>query len=199
MVMLNGSKQQFGSKNLAKMHDRINKRTKPCWNHIGNTHAITLFLSYSQGPDVSGSLCMKWWGPLSLAGLSIWQIQDLERYADRIWCVFGTCLRMRKGHDSFTTYQTFFTENHGAENHMCTVFSLYIIYSCIGHRGSHLASFELLECLCCLWSFMREHTYTPDWVFKNSTWVCLKMLCTPKPNGFADHDPVFKWLFHWEY
>ena len=19
------------------------------------------------------------------------------------------------------------------------------------------------------------------------------------PNGFADHDPVFKWLFHWEY
>ena len=30
-------------------------------------------------------------------------------------------------------------------------------------------------------------------------WVCLKMLCTPKPNGFADHYPVFKWLFHWEY
>ena len=25
------------------------------------------------------------------------------------------------------------------------------------------------------------------------------MLCTPKPNGFADHYPVFKWLFHWEY
>ena len=20
-------------------------------------------------------------------------------------------------------------------------------------------------------------------------WVCLKMLCTPKPNGFADHYP----------
>ena len=32
-----------------------------------------------------------------------------------------------------------------------------------------------------------------------SIWVCLKMLCTPKPNGFADHYPVFKWLFHWEY
>ena len=31
-------------------------------------------------------------------------------------------------------------------------------------------------------------------------WVCLKMLCTPfLPNGFADHYPVFKWLFHWEY
>ena len=30
-------------------------------------------------------------------------------------------------------------------------------------------------------------------------WVCLKMLCTPTPNGFADHYPVFKWLFHWEY
>ena len=22
---------------------------------------------------------------------------------------------------------------------------------------------------------------------------------TPKPNGFADHYPVFKWLFYWEY
>ena len=30
-------------------------------------------------------------------------------------------------------------------------------------------------------------------------WVCLKMLCTPTPNGFADHYPVFTWLFHWEY
>ena len=26
-----------------------------------------------------------------------------------------------------------------------------------------------------------------------------KMLCTPKPNGFADHYPYEKWLFHWEY
>ena len=34
---------------------------------------------------------------------------------------------------------------------------------------------------------------------ETSIWVCLKMLCTPKPNGFADHYPVFKWLFHWEY
>ena len=30
-------------------------------------------------------------------------------------------------------------------------------------------------------------------------WMCLKMLCTPTPNGFADHYPVFKWLFHWGY
>ena len=30
-------------------------------------------------------------------------------------------------------------------------------------------------------------------------WVCLKIEKTPKPNGFADHYPVFKWLFHWEY
>ena len=30
-------------------------------------------------------------------------------------------------------------------------------------------------------------------------WVCLKMLCTPKPNGFADHYPYETWLFHWEY
>ena len=25
------------------------------------------------------------------------------------------------------------------------------------------------------------------------------MLCTPKPNGFADHYPYEKLLFHWEY
>ena len=31
-------------------------------------------------------------------------------------------------------------------------------------------------------------------------WVCLKMLCSPKPNGFADHYPYyFIGLFHWEY
>ena len=31
-------------------------------------------------------------------------------------------------------------------------------------------------------------------------WVCLKMSCThQKPNGFADHYPVSKWLFHWGY
>ena len=30
--------------------------------------------------------------------------------------------------------------------------------------------------------------------------VCLKMLCThQKPNGFADHYPYEKWLFHWIY
>ena len=30
-------------------------------------------------------------------------------------------------------------------------------------------------------------------------WVCLKMSCTPKANGFADHYPYEKWRFHWEY
>ena len=29
------------------------------------------------------------------------------------------------------------------------------------------------------------------------SWVCLKMLCTPKPNGYNDYIPI-KWLFHWE-
>ena len=27
-----------------------------------------------------------------------------------------------------------------------------------------------------------------------ATWVCLKMSCTPKANGFADHYPYEKWL-----
>ena len=31
-------------------------------------------------------------------------------------------------------------------------------------------------------------------------WVCLKMVSTPLyPNGFHDHYPYEKWLFHWEY
>ena len=30
-------------------------------------------------------------------------------------------------------------------------------------------------------------------------WVCLKMVSTPKANGFADHYPYKKWLFPWEY
>ena len=31
------------------------------------------------------------------------------------------------------------------------------------------------------------------------SWVCLKIVYPIVPNGFADHYPVFKWLFHWEY
>ena len=30
-------------------------------------------------------------------------------------------------------------------------------------------------------------------------WVCLKIVYPIVPNGFHDHYPVFKWLFHWEY
>ena len=30
-------------------------------------------------------------------------------------------------------------------------------------------------------------------------WVCLKIVYPIVPNGFADHDPYEKWLFHWEY
>ena len=31
-------------------------------------------------------------------------------------------------------------------------------------------------------------------------WVLLKMVENPfVPNGFADHYPYEKWLFHWEY
>jgi len=30
-------------------------------------------------------------------------------------------------------------------------------------------------------------------------WVCLKIVYPFLPNGFADHYPKNKWLFHWEY
>ena len=33
----------------------------------------------------------------------------------------------------------------------------------------------------------------------DSIWVCLKIVYPEKPNGFADHYPVSKWLFHWGY
>ena len=39
----------------------------------------------------------------------------------------------------------------------------------------------------------------PGEMLGSAIWVCLKMLCSPKPNGFADHSPYEKWLFHWEY
>ena len=32
-----------------------------------------------------------------------------------------------------------------------------------------------------------------------STWVCLKIVYPIVPNGFADHYPYEKLLFHWEY
>ena len=36
--------------------------------------------------------------------------------------------------------------------------------------------------------------YIMIWWYYGDIWVCLKMLCTPTPNGIADHYPVFKWL-----
>ena len=32
-----------------------------------------------------------------------------------------------------------------------------------------------------------------------SIWVCLKIVYPIVPNGFADHYPYEKWLFHWGY
>ena len=34
---------------------------------------------------------------------------------------------------------------------------------------------------------------------QETTWVCLKIVYPFLPNGFADHYPYYKWLFHWEY
>ena len=47
------------------------------------------------------------------------------------------------------------------------------------------------------WFFQTNFTKIA-WSLVN-LWVCLKMLGTPKPNGFADHYPNKTWLFHWEY
>ena len=46
-----------------------------------------------------------------------------------------------------------------------------------------------------LGSFGSAKVLSPeDLLFKVQKWVCLKMLCTPKANGFADHYPYEKWL-----
>ena len=55
----------------------------------------------------------------------------------------------------------------------------------------------------CTWIFPAKKT-TPCRVdsrcdFPILIWVCLKIVYPEKPNGFADHYPVFKWLFHWEH
>ena len=36
-------------------------------------------------------------------------------------------------------------------------------------------------------------------IYPDQIWLCLKIVYPIVPNGFADHYPVFKWLFHWEY
>ena len=38
----------------------------------------------------------------------------------------------------------------------------------------------IVSCECARWYFQR---------LLEIIWVCLKMLCTPKPNGFHDHYP----------
>ena len=56
--------------------------------------------------------------------------------------------------------------------------------------------FEALSRSCGTSSFCLSKA--PAVVFRRpwKIWVCLKMSCTPTPNGFADHYPYFLWLFH---
>ena len=91
---------------------------------------------------------------------------------------------------------------------------LYIYVSnwiCLFHDGWHNSGYP--------WFFYQQsattknnkyiqiqQTYIPSdqWPFQDPKlevptiykpiWVCLKMLCTPKPSGFADHYPYEKWL-----
>ena len=45
----------------------------------------------------------------------------------------------------------------------------------------------------------RRDVLSAGWSTEQDIWVCLKMVSTPKANGFADHYPYEKWLFHWGY
>ena len=90
----------------------------------------------------------------------------------------------------------------------CTQNSIYMILSLflnIFFTTSHCNS-EVSQCrrqaTPCGHAFhkdpIRGHRATGSWLGENANgrteenttmWVCLKMLCTPKPNGFADHYP----------
>ena len=52
--------------------------------------------------------------------------------------------------------------------------------------------YSITEYNCAWWIYAVEFqdlpSMAPD-VVGFEIWVCLKMLCTPKPNGFADHYP----------
>ena len=38
-----------------------------------------------------------------------------------------------------------------------------------------------------------------NWPWEIHMGLVMKIVYPKKPNGFADHYPVFKWLFHWGY
>ena len=61
-----------------------------------------------------------------------------------------------------------------------------------------MVSYSLLFPVVNVYVFWRFYFFRPtQWP---SVWIAyVWKWCTPKPNGFADHYPVFKWLFHWEY
>ena len=51
-----------------------------------------------------------------------------------------------------------------------------------------------------IWLLLIYHGYESPFILR-VIWVCLKIISVPlhTPNGFADHYPVSKWLFHWGY
>ena len=66
----------------------------------------------------------------------------------------------------------------------------------LSHKSSKNMTSELAW-TCTEWPIQLYSTN--QWKSIYAMWMCLKMSCTPKPNGFADHYPYEKWLFHWEY
>ena len=69
----------------------------------------------------------------------------------------------------------------------------YPAYS-ISKNTKHLSD---LPCRLFVWD-------SQEWMVKSSPTinymgVSENVVCPIVPNGFADHYPVFKWLFHWEY
>ena len=109
------------------------------------------------------------------------------------------------------------SEKHGQSvdeiKHRSITLYLYYIYMIISiyTYSVYLGCWSLLYlgfCLCNGWAQWcpaliatpsASSTPATSWKWPVGMWVCLKMLCTPKPNGFADHYPYEKWLFHWEY
>ena len=60
-----------------------------------------------------------------------------------------------------------------------------MLHSCTGWTMSGQPGYIILSLL----QIGRPDDHGIDRFLASIMWVCLKMLCTPKPNGFADHYP----------
>ena len=78
-------------------------------------------------------------------------------------------------------------------NSMVLIFHCYVT---LHQRVHHDKSTHEARALKVSYTVICRKKYSP---INHPIWVCLKIVYPIVPNGFADHYPGLKWLFHWEY